>query len=416
MHKLFVAIIVALIAIMIIPMSASADFHFGLGYQIEDKEFTVESENNLGFTYESVAVFNSPIESGRIDFGFDITKNLGMEFSLYRSAESTIYSQSFYGAMTPIDLPIGIPYDESPYFSISSFGWRDNPVLVSGNLSGATKVKYRTSGGSTEFVYNFPSSWPKKDVVRFKGFLGYMKSNGIMTTDFEVKGSGSASGGDIIIVGAYDKTTTTNETHSYTVEVKDVIVGYDIVTKSKKYYKKTFLAFGDSYGIGLFEEVTVANILESADPILADKVYSGEISDEDTYIVSDSGISIIVPMDPTGISGYQNTSIRQEQEVEGTYLGLSMTYDVIKNLDMELACRHVVYGSVENTVSAPGFSSSLEDDRPDITMVDLIFTAHFVKGVDLKAIYSKTFARYELGGADFDEETGKISLVLDYRF
>lgn len=413
MHKLFVAIIVALIAIMIVPMSASADFHFGLGYQIEDKEFTVESENNLGFTYESVAVFNSPIESGRIDFGFDITKNLGMEFSLYRSAESTIYSQSFYGAMTPIGLPIGIPYDESPYFSISSFGWRDNPVLVSGNLSGATKVKYRTSGGSTEFVYNFPSSWPKKDVVRFKGFLGYMKSNGIMTTDFEVKGSGSASGGDIIIVGAYDKTTTKNESHPYTVEVEDVIVGYDPSTQTQKYYKKTPFAFGGGYGIGLFKEVALTDILKQE---FVDKLYSGEISDEDIYIVSDSGISIIVPMDPTGISGSQNTSIRQEQEVEGTYLGLSMTYDVIKNLDMELACRHVVYGSVENTVSGPGFSSSLEDDRPDITMVDLIFTAHFVKGVDLKAIYSKTFARYELSGADFDEETGKISLVLDYRF
>jgi ABC-type nitrate/sulfonate/bicarbonate transport system substrate-binding protein len=56
------------------------------------------------------------------------------------------------------------------------------------------------------------------------------------------------------------------------------------------------------------------------------------------------------------------------------------------------------------------------NEKADSSAAGNIFDAHFVKGVDLKAIYSKTFARYELGGADFDEEIGKISLVLDYRF
>ncbi|NLY73972.1 MAG: hypothetical protein GX075_01550 [Firmicutes bacterium] len=67
-------------------------------------------------------------------------------------------------------------------------------------------------------------------------------------------------------------------------------------------------------------------------------------------------------------------------------------------------------------MSVNGFSAKFEDDQPDIAMFDLIFTAHFVKDVALKAIYSKTFADYSLGGVDYDEQSSKISLVLDWKF
>jgi hypothetical protein len=409
--RLIVALILAFIAIVFLPTSAFAGVHFGIGYEIEDKEFTVESEANSGFNYDSTAVFSSPIESGRINFGFDLTKNLSWDFSMFRSATSTVYTQSFGGVTDSIDLPVGIPHEDNEYFTITSSGWIGRPVKVGSNFSGSTKVRYRTSGGNTEFVYNFPTSWPKKDVVRFKGFVGYMKSNGITTTDFEARSASSSTGSEIIVVGDFAKTVTPEKvTYAHT---EKVITGWNPVEKTFNYYKQTFYSWDVLKLFPQYVKKSKQEIIDYTDTS-EDVTYTHEMQPDDILVTSE--IAMVIPIDPSGVNGSTVASIQHDQEVEGGYLGLSMTYDIIKNLDMEIACRHMVNGHVQNTISGPGFSIDSKDDRPNITMAELVFTAHFVKGVDLKAGYSKTFASYDFNGVDYEDETGKISLVLDYQF
>lgn len=386
--RITVILVIISLSTLTAPKSTFAGGHFGVGYQVEDQTLTFDTPNLSGdFNYNGATSFHSPLDGYRIDLGFDLTKNLSVDFSLFNLAESTVYTHSFSGGNSS-SFETGDPSLQNSLFTISDCGWiGGRPVMMNSDFSGSTKVRYRANGGNLEFIYNFPTGWPKKDVIRVKGFLGHIRSKGVMTTDFEVNRRSASNGGEILVNVDFSK---------------EVIVGYEPQTGTYTYYTKELAMDlpGGDYAFGLFRKCADQEIIDY-------KAQYGECYEQ---------VAIVIPIEPTGEFDSTVATVKQSWETAGAYLGLSFTYDIIKNLDLELACRRVLQGYVRNEMSVNGFSAKFEDDQPDIAMFDLIFTAHFVKDVALKAIYSKTFADYSLGGVDYDEQSSKISLVLDWKF
>jgi hypothetical protein len=123
-------------------------------------------------------------------------------------------------------------------------------------------------------------------------------------------------------------------------------------------------------------------------------------------------------IDITGINGDSASLItmREEMKLRGDYIGISAEYDIVKNLWLEITGRKVFNGYARNTVTINGISDSVQDDNPEILMLDASLKAKFVKGVIMKIGYQKTFVDYTLRGSDFSDKSSAISFGLDWQW
>lgn len=447
---LLVAVFIALLSLFSVCTFAAEiegqRWHIGLGYEAQSNELTIQSDNNaVGTIYGESFTFKAPTESVFIDFGFNLTKNLEWNFRYSESAEANVFSSN-YTSNSNYDFGF-LDDGEKIYASGISITPGGRKLTHTSNFSGSTNVTYKTEGWRSELVYQIPYN-PNKSRVRFKVIGGTYRSKGTAITSICTSGSAN-SGGYVLFDSGYSskdiitvKDATSNGYHyvmndeawddiqkhgrnRYTkaedgstnlyAQVQDYLVdingnyilkcGHKVAYGDPYYVQVTVIPNDPNQGAIEYKPDSGIEVVETTDG--REITVKKEVATDKSY-----QINIIGP----NYNGYSETVIKEETKIRGDYIGISAEYDIVKNLWLEVAGRKVFNGYARNTVTINGISDSVQDDNPEILMLDVSLKAKFVKGVTMKFGYQKTFVDYTLRGSDFSDKSSAISLGLDWQW
>lgn len=476
MKKLVLLVVVLIILLSLFsPCTFASEiedqkWHFGLGYESGNTTFFTNSENtSSGFMYQSESSINAQTDSYVFNFGFNLTKNLELDFRFNESDSNLIYTNNYNGSFNP-DVNFGQPGDSFKNGLTTHIGI-NRPITVSNSFSGTSKVFYKTQGLQSELIYSLPY---KKGGVRFKTILGAYGAKGTALTQIESRNRSSIDGmllfssnynaqvttyQDNIVVVLDDPTAHQEWSNNIPDCVLDVIDWYNDKndewwwTGSRNDITPDDIVVIDEKQNGSIINVTGGNLvidetnnnqitITPALPV----VYDGElIHTNGTVTVTATDGNITIPLDSDVVSIDSETgqitlntssgqipveltgaifipevpaiqTIKEVTDVRGTYLGLSAEYDIVKNLWLEAGVRHVLDGRVKNTLTVNGVDYVSRDEDPNIDIFDVALKAKFVEGVIMKVGYKKTIMNYSLNNTDYENESSGFSVSVDWQW